>query len=264
MKCTADDYDMLKQPIELTGEHGKQLLRGEAVRINSTSDLLKYRCLITPTGCILRHLSLEEEERYLSLERSLVSALNPMQEYPAFTIAEPDVTNRGGGLDALFATPEKFNIRWIDEAPPAGLTSGPSDPSAILSVPSPPPHPPPAPPNVFSSLEADTTRSNNWAIASGAEPIGTSSPARTSSVAKTMVSSSSSAVGADIEEMMNWSDEELRRMIEVAQRELESSRKELDVVDKKLLTLVKRNKKLLQQAFAVVVESVGSSSERGL
>jgi CCR4-NOT transcription complex subunit 4 len=79
-----------------------------------------------------------------------------------------------------------------------------------------------------------------------------------------MVGSSSSAVGADIEEMMNWSDEELRRMIEVAQRELESSRKEVDVVDKKVLTLVKRNKKLLQQALAVVVESVASSSERGL
>ncbi|PGH27762.1 hypothetical protein AJ80_00550 [Polytolypa hystricis UAMH7299] len=244
MKCTADDYDMLKSPIELTEEHRKQLLRGEPVRINSTSDLLKHRCLITPTGCVLRHLSVEEEERYLALEKSLLAAWESLQEYPALTVAEPDVTNRGGGLDALFATPEKFNIRWVD------VSNQPNHPSAL-----PPPSPtPPAAPNVFSSLEADAAR------ASGRTDTLSSSnlPPRSSPLVSNTVSSGN--IVSDIEELMNMPDDELRHMIQTAQRELESSRKEVDQIDKKVTALVKRNKKLIQQALVAALECVGSPS----
>ncbi|KKZ63349.1 CCR4-NOT transcription complex subunit 4 [[Emmonsia] crescens] len=249
LKCTADDYDILKRPIELAEEHRTKLLQGEPVHINEDSDFLKYRCLITPTGCVLRHLSEEEENRYLELEKSLAAAWESLQEYPALTVTEPDATNRGGGLDALFATPEKFNIRWIDGAPENGLLSGSAKPSSM-------PSPPPVSVNVFSagpaaSEAADAVRAST----SASLPRSSTAPKSTTS---------ESHLGIGLEELMSMSDEELRAMIEEAQRELESSRKEVDMVDKKVMTLVKRNKKLVQQALSAAMEFVGSASDMGL
>ncbi|KAK2744330.1 transcriptional repressor general negative regulator of transcription subunit 4 [Onygenales sp. PD_40] len=247
LKCTADDYDILKKPIELAEEHRTQLLQGEPVRINGDSDLLKYRCLITPGGCVLRHLSEEEENRYLELEKSLVAAWESLQQYPPLNVTEPDATNRGGGLDALFATPEKFNIRWIDGAPENGLLSG----SAKTSMPS----PPPVSPNGLSPEELE-------AVQCSPRGLVNSVAARSSTTAPKSTMSESS-IGVGLEELMSMSDEELRTMIEEAQRELESSRKEVDLVDKKVMTLVKRNKKLVQQALSAAMEFVGSASEMG-
>ncbi|EEH19560.2 hypothetical protein PABG_01879 [Paracoccidioides brasiliensis Pb03] len=257
LKCTADDYDILKKPIHLAEEHRTKLLQGEPIHINEDSDLLKYRCLVTPTGCVLRHLSVEEENRYLELEKSLTAAWESLQEYPALTVTEPDMTNRGGGLDALFATPEKFNIRWIDGAPENGLLSGSAKTSAISSMPSPPPFTP----NGYSAASA--ADANEPARAAGAAAPASAGAAgatpRSSTVPKSTTSGSHLGVG--LEELMSMSDEELRNMIEEAQRELESSRKEVDMVDKKVLTLVKRNKKLVQQALSAAIEFVGSASD---
>lgn len=252
MKCTADDYEILNKPIELTDEDRKQLLHGQPVRISDGSDQLKYRCLITPSGCILRHLSAEEEDKYLDLEKSLSVILENMQEYPSLVITEPDVTNRGGGLDALFATPEKFNIRWVDdETPRGGLTSKVSDDSAILSHPSAPNFTTPIAPNVFSAMEADAARSHSWAITSNNDTVHATGSLRSTT--------GNSAFGnyTGLEELMSMPDDELRSMIENSQRELEVSRKEADAVDKKIVGLVKRNKKLIQQALIAALESTG-------
>lgn len=241
MRCTAEDYEMVKNPIELTEEHKKQLIRGEPVRINGDSDLIKNRCLITPMGCILRHLTPEEEDRYLQLEKSLSTALDSLQEYPSLGNTEPDVTNRGGGLDTLFATPDKFNIHWVDEDSQSSPISHHSE--AIL-----PPPPVSGAPNVFSSLDSDTAR------VGGSNTHAMMSAARSSLLSKIPLNGSGAAgimgnAAADIEELMNMSNNELHVMISSAQRELELSRKEADAIDKKVTGLVKRNRKLAQLAL---------------
>ncbi|GFF39489.1 general negative regulator of transcription subunit 4 [Aspergillus udagawae] len=256
MKCTSDDYELLKQPIELAEEHRKALLRGEPVRLHSSTQL-KDRCLITPRGCVLHHLAPEEEDRYLALEKSIGWAIDSFQEYPAALITEPDVTNRGGGLDALFATPENFNICWVDETT-ANLSSAAhsgSPPAADASVSS----TTSAPPNVLSTMEADSTRSHNWAIASTAELANATAASVRSfaaATAKHMLGAAGVVMGTipDLDDVVGMTDEELRSFALKSQKDLEGSRKELDAIDKKLAALFKRNKKLAQQALATTVE----------
>lgn len=255
MKCSADDYEGLKHPIELTDEDRRTLLRGEPIRINADSDMLKDRCLISPRGCILHHLSPEEEERYLALEKSIVWAIDSFQDYSAVPITEPDVTNRGGGLDALFATPENFNICWVGDAsaglsPASPTTSGPGN-----SI----PHATTVPPNVLSAMEADSTRSHNWAIANTAELVNATAASVRSfaaATAKHMLGAAGVVMGniPDLDDVVGMTDEELRSFAVKSHKELETSRKELDSIDKKLNALVKRNKKLAQQALATTVE----------
>ncbi|PYH93064.1 hypothetical protein BO71DRAFT_420374 [Aspergillus ellipticus CBS 707.79] len=260
MKCNADDYDLLKQPIELAHEHRKALLRGEAIRVNSDSGLLKDRCLISPRGCVLHHLSHEEEDRYLALEKNVAWAMDTFQEYSSVPITEPDVTNRGGGLDALFATPENFNICWVDETS-AGISSGSpaagiKDIQAFFETSG-----APAPPNVLSAMEADSTRSHNWAIANTAELVNaTANSVRTFAAATAKQMLGVAGVGMngsvpDLDDMVELTDEELHTFAVKSQKDLESSRKELDTIDKKLNALVKRNRKLAQQALATTVEA---------
>ncbi|KAG5294300.1 CCR4-NOT core complex subunit Not4 [Histoplasma ohiense] len=256
LKCSADDYDILKNPIELAEEHRTKLLQGEPVHINADTDLLKCRCLITPAGSVLRHLSEEEEFRYLELEKSLVAAWQSLQEYPALTATEPDATNRGGGLDALFATPENFNIRWIDGAPENGLLSGSVKPSSM-------PSPPPVSASGFSTESSSSEAADAARGSASTGAMATTACSHRSSTAPKSTTSGSH-LGVSLEDLMSMSDEELRAMIEEAQRELESSRKEVDMVDKKVMTLVKRNKKLVQQALSAAMEFVGSTSDMGL
>lgn len=259
MKCGSEDYEGLKQPIELTEDDRKTLLRGEPVRINGDSNLLKDRCLISPRGCVLHHLSPEEEERYLALEKSISWTVDSFQEYPSVPITEPDMTNRGGGLDALFATPENFNVCWIDDAATTGLSStaaslaGGDDLAATttgsagrVSV---------TPPNVLSAMEADSTRSHNWAIANTADLVNATAASVRSfaaATAKHMLGAAGVVMGniPDLDDVVGMTDEELRSFAIKSQKDLEVSRKDLDSIDKKLNALVKRNKKLAQQALA--------------
>lgn len=257
MKCLSDDYEVLKHPIELTDEHRKTLLRGEPVRINGDSTQLKDRCLISPRGCILHHLSREEEDRYLALEKSVSWALDAFQEYPGVPITEPDITNRGGGLDALFATPENFNICWVDEASAGlgyGSATGPlsAPESSVSSLPS-------APLNVLSAMEDDSTRSHNWAITNTAELVNATAASVRSfaaATAKHMLGAAGVVMSniPDLDDVVGMTDEELRSFSVKSQKELEGSRKELDSIDKKLAGLLKRNKKLAQQAVATNVD----------
>lgn len=254
MKCSADDYEGLKRPIELTDEDRKTLLRGEAIRINGDSNMLKDRCLISPRGCVLHHLSPEEEERYLALEKGIAWTVDSFQEYPAVPITEPDVTNRAGGLNALFATPENFNVCWLLDDTPAAPPS--TSPTASLSGPENSALPATTlPPNVLSAMEADSTRSHNWAIANTADLVNATAASVRSfaaATAKHMLGAAGVVIGniPDLDDVVGMTDEELRTFAVKSQKELETSRKELDSVDKKLNALVKRNKKLAQQALA--------------
>lgn len=252
MKCTSEDYEDMKQPLELTDQHRKALLRGEPLRLSADDPKsLKHKCLISPRGCILHHLSSEEEERYLALEKSITWPMDAFQEYPSIPITEPDATNRGGGLDALFATPENFNVCWVDDTSAAAIsasspTSALSTSDNILSS---------LPPNVLSAMEADSTRTHNWAIANTAELMNaTANSVRSfaAATAKHMLGAAGVVVGnlPDLDDVVGMTDEELRTFAVKSQKQLEGSRKEFDAIDKKLSALVKRNKKLAQQALA--------------
>ncbi|BDD56720.1 hypothetical protein MAP00_002149 [Monascus purpureus] len=258
LKCTSEDYEFLKRPIELTEEHRKTLLRGEPIRINGDSKMQKNRCLISPHGCVLRHLSSDEEDRYLALEKSTGKAMDLFQDYPVTSITEPDLNNRGGSLDALFATPENFNICWVDEtslnlaastSPNATLPSADLPASSIAA----------APPNVLSAMEADSTRSHHWAIANTAELVNATAASVRSfaaATAKHMLGAAGVVMGVlpDLDDVVGMTDEELRSFSLKSQKDLEVSRKEIELVDKKVSALVKRNKKLVQQALATTVE----------
>ncbi|KAJ5105706.1 hypothetical protein NUU61_003053 [Penicillium alfredii] len=237
MKCTANDYELLKQPTELTEDHRKALLRGEPVRIGT--ELLKNRCLITPRGCVLRHLALEEEERYLELEKNRSGTVDTLP-------VGDDSSNLGGGLEALFTKPEKFNICWIDDvSAQLNAASATASLDVVESV---------LPPNVLSAMEADSTRSHDWAVANSAEFLNTTPAAVRSfaaATAKHMLGSPGMPGGnPTLEDVAAMTNEELKALATVSQKELESTRKDLDALDKKFAGLFRRNKKLQQQALA--------------
>ncbi|KAJ5215973.1 uncharacterized protein N7498_002380 [Penicillium cinerascens] len=238
MKCTADDYDQLKQPIDLTDEHRKALRRGEPIRIGN--DQLKNRCLITPRGSVLRHLEPEEEARYLELEKQRNGLTDP------FVVGD-DSSNINGGLEALFATPEKYNIRWVDEMARLGATSPSAALDAVETV---------VPPNVLSAMEADSTRSHDWAVAHSAELLQTTTAAVRSFAAATakQILGSAGMHGSNpsLDDVAAMTNEELKDLAGRSQKDLESTRKELDSLDKKFAALLRRNKKVQQQALSMV------------
>ncbi|OQE46400.1 hypothetical protein PENCOP_c001G00755 [Penicillium coprophilum] len=236
MKCTAEDYDYLQCPNELTEEDRKTLLRGEPVRIGD--DFLKTRCLITPRGCVLRHLDPEEEERYLELEKTTAITSDP------FMIGD-DASNPSGGLEALFANPEKFNLCWVDDMPTRlGATSPSSSLEAAESV---------IPPNVLSAMEADSTRNHDWAVANSAEFLNTTPAAVRSFAAVTAqhMLGNPGMVGTNptLDDVASLTNEELKDLSARSQKDLELTRKEMDSLDKKFAALLRRNKKLQQQAL---------------
>ncbi|OQD61772.1 hypothetical protein PENPOL_c015G05805 [Penicillium polonicum] len=236
MKCTAEDYDYLQCPNELTEEDRKTLLRGEPVRIGD--DFLKTRCLITPRGCVLRHLEPEEEERYLELEKNMAGITDPF-------MTGDDASNPSGGLEALFANPEKFNICWVDDMPTRlGATSPSSSLEAAESV---------IPPNVLSAMEADSTRNHDWAVANSAEFLNTTPAAVRSFAAVTAqhMLGNPGMVGTNptLDDVAGLTNEELKELSGRSQKDLELTRKEMDSLDKKFAALLRRNKKLQQQAL---------------
>ncbi|QQK42577.1 Putative CCR4-NOT core complex subunit Not4 [Penicillium digitatum] len=236
MKCTAEDYDYLQCPNELTEEDRKTLLRGEPVRIGD--DFLKTRCLITPRGCVLRHLEPEEEERYLELEKNMTGTSDP------FVIGD-DASNPSGGLEALFANPEKFNLCWVDDMPTRlGATSPSSSLEASESV---------IPPNVLSAMEADSNRNHDWAVANSAEFLNTTPAAVRSFAAVTAqhMLGNPGMVGTNpsLDDVAGLTNEELKDLSGRSQKDLELTRKEMDSLDKKFAALLRRNKKLQQQAL---------------
>jgi CCR4-NOT transcription complex subunit 4 len=223
MKCEAEDYEFFKLPLYISEENKKVLLSGQPLRINHGVDNLKVRCIITPKGRVLRHLSDEEEDRYLELE-SHVDA-GTWNEYPSTTVPGLDVTNMNGGLDALFLTPGRFGVALSE---------------------------PPSPRMSFAASGAVVSAEDQFAL----DPPSESGPTmgETDHAHKLPESARYPPIIPEMDNVFGMSNKELRTFIEQSQRELESSRKDFDAIDKKLAALVKRNKKLAQQALSSVVE----------
>lgn len=240
MKCTARDYDPMKHPVDLNEKHRRALQRGEPVRIGN--EQLKSRCLITPRGCVLRYLDPADEERYLQLEQKNGTFVDP------FVVGD-DSSNINGGIEALFAHPEKFNLRWVDEdnSSAANSSSGVLDKQDCI-----------IPPNVLSAMEADTARSHDWAVAQTAELMQTTTAAVRSfaaATAKQMLGTSSvPGLNPSLDDVAAMTDEELKEMAMKSHKDLETTRKELDVIDKKFNALLRRNKKIQHQAMATATE----------
>jgi CCR4-NOT transcription complex subunit 4 len=193
---------------------------------------------------VLRHLSAEEEDRYLELEKQRGGAMDP------FMVGD-DSSNINGGLDALFATPEKYNICWVDDnSSHLGSTSPTGTVNGADSV---------IPPNVLSAMEADSTRSHDWAVAHSAEILQTTTAAVRSFAAATAKQMLGSAgvpgTNPSLDDVAAMTNEELKEFAGHSQKDLESGRKELDVLDKKLAALLRRNKKIQQAALSLVEEA---------
>lgn len=167
-----------------------------------------------------------------------------------FVVGE-DLSNINGGLDALFAAPEKYNICWVDDDPDQmGSTSPTSTLNPADSV---------IPPNVLSAMEADSTRSHDWAIAHSAELLQTTAGAVRSFAAATakQILGSASVPGANpgLDDVAAMTNEELKDLAGQSQKDLEGTRKELDVLDKKFTALLRRNKKIQLAAMSFVEEA---------
>ena len=104
--------------VYLNSKQRKELQQGSAVRIsdqNRPNDLLK-RTLITKGGRVYRHLSQEEEERALTLERRREEDERTHGELGAkgtLKVDEADFLNVEGGLDELLKHGAKHGISWV-------------------------------------------------------------------------------------------------------------------------------------------------------
>lgn len=99
----------------------KQALKdGNAVSVadagDRKDDLLK-RCLVTPNGWVLRHLSAEESEKVLELEerrQMYVEEFGDVGSMEGLGVLEADdYTNLGGGMERLARQGERHGVVWI-------------------------------------------------------------------------------------------------------------------------------------------------------
>ncbi|KAJ5347189.1 uncharacterized protein N7506_000442 [Penicillium brevicompactum] len=233
MKCSSEDYDINRRPVELTEEHRQMLLRGEHIIIG---DQIKNQVLITPNGTLLRHLYPAEMESVLERERTGVC-----RDYPL--LIEDSAQNIG--LEALFANSERLRIRWVDDLP--------TNPSATSPTSSPEVDESALPPNVFSAMEADITRNHDWAVTNSAELLNTTPDAVRSFAAATaqQMLGNHSMLGTDLtlDDLAGLTNEELKEHAARSKKELELARKDSESLDKKFNALVRRNRKLQHLAL---------------
>lgn len=99
----------------------KQALRdSQAVSVadagDRANDILK-RCLVTPNGWVLRHLSADEEAKVLELEERQQMYMEEFGDVGTMTglgVLEPDdFTNLGGGMDRLSRHGERHGVVWV-------------------------------------------------------------------------------------------------------------------------------------------------------
>jgi CCR4-NOT transcription complex subunit 4 len=104
--------------VYLDSKQKKELQQGSAVRIsdaNRPNDLLR-RSMITKNGRVYRHLSQEEEERALMLERRQEEDEQVYGELGAremLKVDEADLMNIQGGLDELLKHGDRHGISWV-------------------------------------------------------------------------------------------------------------------------------------------------------
>ncbi|KIW59592.1 hypothetical protein, variant 2 [Exophiala xenobiotica] len=99
----------------------KQALRdGQAVSIadgGECKDELLRRCLVTPNGWVLRHLSADEVEKVLDLEERRQMYMEEFGEVGTMdglgVLEADDYTNLGGGMDRLSRHGERHGVIWV-------------------------------------------------------------------------------------------------------------------------------------------------------
>jgi CCR4-NOT transcription complex subunit 4 len=105
-------------------------------------------------------------------------------------------------------------------------------------------------------MEADSTRSHDWAVAHSAELLQTTTAAVRSFAAATAKQMLGSAgmpgTNPSLDDVAAMTNEELKELAGRSQKDLESTRKELDSLDKKFAALLRRNKKVQHQALSMV------------
>ncbi|KAK4948662.1 transcriptional repressor general negative regulator of transcription subunit 4 [Elasticomyces elasticus] len=99
----------------------KQALKeGHAVSVADAGerkdDLLK-RCLVTPNGWVLRHLSADESEKVLELEERRQMYVEEFGDVGAMeglgVLEQDDYANLGGGMDRLSRHGERHGVVWV-------------------------------------------------------------------------------------------------------------------------------------------------------
>lgn len=108
-------------------------------------------------------------------------------------------------------------------------------------------------------MEADTSRNHDWAVAQTAELMQTTTAAVRSfaaATAKQMLGTSSvPGFNPSLDDVAAMTDEELKELATKSHKDLESTRKELDMIDKKFNALLRRNRKIQQQSISATAES---------
>lgn len=108
--------------VYLPQKEKRALQNGHAVSIadsseNGKSDLIG-RCLITPNGCVLRHLSAEESEQVLDLEERRQQFMDEFGELGAMDkmtqrLEDDDHINLEGGFEELIRYGERHGVCWV-------------------------------------------------------------------------------------------------------------------------------------------------------
>ncbi|KAK5946140.1 transcriptional repressor general negative regulator of transcription subunit 4 [Knufia obscura] len=106
--------------VYLPNKEKKALYQGHAVSVADSgerADDLLRRCLITPGGWILRHLSREEGERVLDLEERRQMYLEDLGDIGRMDglgkLEENDYSNLEGGFDELSRFGERHGVCWV-------------------------------------------------------------------------------------------------------------------------------------------------------
>ncbi|KAH8689514.1 hypothetical protein BGW36DRAFT_401859 [Talaromyces proteolyticus] len=258
MKCTAEDYFRLQESVELAKEDlFKAVKEVKPIRINNGFKDLKDRCIITPNGRVLRHLSAEEEDRVLELERRV--DIFTCREEPPLYLGERDRWDASCGLNILCEHPEKFKVRWLNETP-----SLPTPPPVVTNEDRPPAESGSGrqPITIKPAAELETSRPRNTHKADAAN-VSTHDSETESVVRPATIDPDKQALETgrvafgeigEIDNIPALNTTELREYITQSQKEYELSRKDFEAIDKKFNALIKRNKKLVQQALGAAIE----------
>lgn len=200
--------------IYLSGHDRKQLLQGRHVRLSDRKkpqNVLK-RTMITPSGAIFRHLSVEEEERVMELENRMrenetkygaagKSELKPLDDM--------DFLNLTGGLQELIAFPQLHRISLLTAEP--GSEGGEHDDVEL------------------GANGSDETEDEMAPLASGfgGAPEG---PMRKPMTPNTMKRKTEALMAVNLR---NLDVDKLQKRIRETQTEMEGARKEMEALEKK-------------------------------
>ena len=112
--------------VYLSSKERRALQQGQAIRIaddRRPGDLVR-RVMVSPGGTVYRHLTQEEEERVLELERRQdedISVYGELALTDQLKLDEGDFLNIEGGLDELLRFGSRHGVSWVtDEAAEEG------------------------------------------------------------------------------------------------------------------------------------------------